>query len=255
MVWTPSPRSTPQPHRSKLTAAREHHDHGRYGTAVIVLSSLDGSGSETQVSNSYYASNMIILSVALGLVVLMSGIFVYRLNSALTRGGRTWRKRQPYLLWDAAVVSTLTIVDLCCVVTAYALYTAAECFPSETALVVLGFVRMVTFTGVVAWMTTTATLMQVIHDDLCVRGRGDPGVGVDGTTNVEGGAILDITGATGTTGTTGANGITDARRVGTAKMRLMVDEPISVILRKRYVWILSVKPRWVLAIEQARLLH
>lgn len=207
-----------------LTLAHECHDHGRYGTAVIVLSSLDGSGSETKVTDAYYSSNMIILSVALGLVVLMAGIFVYRLHSALTRGGRTWRKLQPYLLWDAGVVASLTTLDLCCVVTAYALYVAAECFPSQTALVVLGFVRMMTFTGVVAWMTSTATLMQVISYDESTHAD-------DGSAHADD----DPTTATGdTTETTGK------KTTGTFKVRLMVDEPISVILRKRYVWILSV---------------
>ena len=215
--------SNPLVKRSITHSITHSMTHDRYGTAIIVLTSLDGSGK--RVSNAYYLINLIILTVALALLVLMALFFAHRLNSARKRVNRTWRKRQTYLLLDAVVVGSLTMVDVSCVVAAYALYVAAECFPSETALIVIAFVRMVTFTGVVAWMTTTATLLQVIGDKGGHRGgsgaRGNQEVGDDGIAQVDNGAASDPTGP---------------RRLAT-KVRLLVDEPISVILRKRYVWI------------------
>ena len=206
---------------------------------MIVLASLDGSSTVTQVSDSYYFANMITVSLALGLVVCMAGVFAYRMYSALARGGRTWRKRQPYLIRDAVVVSTLTTVDLCCVVTSYALYVAAECFPSETALVVLSFVRRLTFTATVAWMTTTATLMQLVNGDQDGHGEdGEHQMGRDrGVTGSQGPGNAQVDAST----TSVTVRTADACRVGhTRNVRLLVDEPVSVILRKRYVWILFV---------------
>jgi hypothetical protein len=185
----------------------------RYGVAAIVGSSSDRSGTgtsaaklvcctctgthtdsppriraDTGVSDAYYRTNLILLSLVLAILICMIAFFVYRLHSASLRKGGAWRKWQRFLLWDARVIGTLTLLDVSCAVAAYALYVGAECLPSRSALGVLSFVRLVSFMAVMAWMTLTAMMMQVIPveggDDIDLK-TGDDGPSLE---NEEGAA-------------------------------------------------------------------
>jgi hypothetical protein len=103
---------------------------------------------------------VVLLTVLLAFIVF----FVYRVHSASTRKGRSWRPRQRFMLWDARVIGMLTMVDIACMVASYGLYVQADCLPNKGAMSVLSFVRLLVFVGVIAWMTLTSMLMIVVID-------------------------------------------------------------------------------------------
>lgn len=132
-----------------------------YGIVSIVLSAtLSPSRTSLGIPSGYYIGNLAALSTMLGLLVFMICFFGYRMMN-VWRYKSLYKMRQSFMLTDARVIGSLTLVDLATVVTSYSLFVDASCIPNRVAISILSLIRAFVFLGVLAWMTVTARLMRV----------------------------------------------------------------------------------------------
>lgn len=132
-----------------------------YGLVSIILSAtINPTRASIGIPSGYYIGNLSALSALLALLTFMVCFFAYRMAD-VWRHKSLYKLRQSFMLVDARVIGSLTLIDLASVVTSYALFVQAECVPNRAAISILSLIRSLMFLAVLAWMTITARLMRV----------------------------------------------------------------------------------------------